>query len=121
MIWLPRIVGILTALYGVSAVAKPGVIGRHGGYERWREPQSAVRLLSTVVGVRDLVSGVAIVAAPCGGYLYAALGARVAFDYADAAAFGLYLPSDRGRRIVALVAAGWGAVAAVSALFAGCS
>lgn len=27
MIWIPRIVGVLTALYGVSAILMPGVIG----------------------------------------------------------------------------------------------
>jgi hypothetical protein len=119
VIWFPRIVGILTAVYGASAIARPDVIGRHGGYADWRDPQSGVRLLSTVVGVRDLVSGIAIVAAPAGDALYAALGARVAFDASDAAAFGLMLPSTRGRRMVALVAGGWAALAAASALFAG--
>ena len=118
MIWFPRVVGVLTAAYGVSAVAMPGVIGRHGGYRGWESRESAVRLLSTVVGVRDVVSGVAIVVAPSGGVLLAALGARVAFDFADCAAFGMLLPEPAARRKVALVAGGWGTLAAVSALFA---
>jgi hypothetical protein len=118
MIWFPRIVGALTAAYGVSAIAMPGVIGRHGGYRGWESPESAVRLLSTVVGVRDIVSGIAIVLAPSGGVLLAALGARVAFDLADCAAFGTLLPEPAARRKVAVVAGAWGTLAAVSALFA---
>jgi hypothetical protein len=118
MIWIPRAVGVLTAAYGVSAVVMPGVIGRHGGYRGWEARESAVRLLSAVVGVRDIVSGIAIVVAPSGGVLLAALGARVAFDLTDCAAFGMLLPEPAARRKVALVAGGWGALAAVSAVFA---
>ena len=118
MIWFPRIVGLLTAAYGVSAVLLPGVIGRNGGYRGWEARESGVRLLSALVGVRDVVSGVAIVAAPRGDALLAALAARVAFDFSDCIAFGTLLPSPAGRRKVAAVAAAWGAVAAASALFA---
>jgi hypothetical protein len=118
MIWFPRIVGILTAVYGVSAVFMPGVIGRHGGYRGWESLESGVRLLSAVVGVRDIVSGVAIVAAPRGDTLLAALAARVAFDVSDCVAFGRLLPAPPARRKVAAVAGAWGALAAVSALFA---
>lgn len=118
MIWIPRIVGVLTALYGVSAILMPGVIGRHGGYPGWESRESGVRLLSAVVGVRDLVSGVAIVAAPRGDALLAALAARVAFDLADCVAFGTLLPSPAARRKIAAVAGAWAALAAVSILFA---
>jgi hypothetical protein len=118
VIWFPRIVGVLTALYGVSAILMPGVIGRHGGYRGWESRESGVRLLSAVVGVRDVVSGVAIVAAPRGDALLAALAARVAFDVSDCAAFGALLPSPASRRKIAVVAGAWGALAAVSALFA---
>jgi hypothetical protein len=118
VIWIPRIVGLLTAIYGVSAILMPGVIGRHGGYHGWESRESGVRLLSAVVGVRDVVSGVAIVLAPRGDALLAALAARVAFDLSDCVAFGTLLPAPAARRKIAAVAAGWGALAAVSALFA---
>jgi hypothetical protein len=118
MIWIPRAVGVLTAVYGMSAVAMPGVIGRHGGYRGWESRESAVRLLSAVVGVRDIVSGIAIVLAPSGGVLLAAIAARVAFDLTDCVAFGTLLPEPAARRKVALIAGGWGALAAVSAVFA---
>jgi len=118
VIWIPRIVGILTAAYGVSAILKPGVIGRHGGYRGWESRESGVRLLSAVVGVRDVVSGVAIVLAPRGDALLAALAARVAFDLSDCVAFGTLLPAPGARRKIAGVAGAWGALAAVSAFFA---
>jgi hypothetical protein len=118
VIWIPRIVGLLTAIYGVSAILMPGVIGRHGGYRGWESRESGVRLLSALVGIRDIVSGVAIIAAPRGDALLAALAARVAFDVSDCIAFGTLLPSPAGRRRVAAAAGGWGALAALSALFA---
>jgi hypothetical protein len=118
MILIPRVFGLLTALYGVSAILAPGVIGRHGGYRGWESRESGVRLLSAVVGVRDLVSGVAIVVASRGDALLAALAARVVFDLSDALAFGTLLPSPAGRRKIAAVAGAWGVLAAVSALFA---
>ena len=93
VIWFPRIVGLLTALYGVSALLKPDVIARHGELASTSDRRSAVALLSVTVGIRDMVSGIAIVLAPAGGALLAVLGARVAFDAGDAAAFGRLLPT----------------------------
>jgi hypothetical protein len=118
MILFPRIVGLLTAAYGASALLVPGVLGRQGGYRSWESRESGVRLLSAVVGVRDIVSGIAILAAPRGDALLAALAARVAFDVSDCVAFGTLLPAPAARRKVAVIAGGWGALAAVSALFA---
>jgi hypothetical protein len=119
VIWFPRIVGALTAMYGISAVLKPDVIARHGELVDQNDRRSGVFLLSVVVGVRDLVSGVAIMAAPAGGVLLAALGARVVFDGSDAVAFGRLLPTARARRKVAAVALGWGAISALSMIGAG--
>jgi hypothetical protein len=119
VIWFPRIVGVLTALYGISAVLKPDVIARHGELADAGDPRAGVALLSVIVGIRDLVSGVAILFAPEGGVLLAALGARVAFDAGDAAAFGRLLPTPRARRKVLAIALAWGTVAALSMLGAG--
>jgi hypothetical protein len=119
VIWFPRIVGLLTAAYGISAVLKPGVIARHGELASPSHRRAAVALLSATVGIRDLVSGVAIVVAPGGGVLLAALGARVVLDAGDAAAFGRLLPTRAGRRKVAAVALAWGGVSALAMLGAG--
>ena len=107
---LPRAVGLLAAAYGVSAIARPDIIRRHGELA----DTDAVRLLSTIVGIRDLVSGVLIVVAPAGGPLTGALAVRVAFDMGDAAAFGTLLPTRRARRKIAAVALGWGALCAAT-------
>lgn len=116
MIWFPRIVGLLTAVYGVSAVVRPDVISRHGELASPDDRRSGVHLLSAIVGIRDVVSGAAILIAPAGGVLLGALGARVALDAGDAAAFGRLLPTPRARRKVAAIALGWAAVAAFSML-----
>ena len=57
--------------------------------------------------------------APAGGVLLAALGARVAFDPGDAAAFGRLLPTRFARRKIAAVALGWGAISALATIWAG--
>ncbi len=119
MNWFPRIVGLLTALYGVSAVLKPGVIARHGELDSPSDRRSAVALLSATIGIRDLISGIAIVLAPAGGALLAALGARVTIDAGDAATFGRLLPTRAGRRKVAAIALAWGAVSALAMIGAG--
>jgi hypothetical protein len=116
VIWFPRIVGLLTAIYGVSALVRPDVISRHGELASPDDPRSGVHLLSAIVGIRDVVSGAAILIAPAGGVLLGALGARVALDAGDAVAFGRLLPTPRARRKVAAIALGWAAVASISML-----
>lgn len=119
MIWFPRIVGVLTAIYGVSALVRPDVISRHGELASPEDRRSGVHLLSAILGIRDVVSGAAILVAPAGGVLLGTLGARVAIDTGDAIAFGRLLPTARARRKVAAIAIGWAAVAALSMLGAG--
>lgn len=110
MTLIPRTMGLLTAVYGVSAVARPDIMRRHGELE----DTDGVRLLSTVVGIRDIVSGTLIVLAPAGRPLTAALGVRVAFDLGDAAAFGTQLPTAHARRKIAAIALGWAALCAAT-------
>jgi hypothetical protein len=102
--------GLLTAAYGVSAVARPDILRRHGDLD----DTDAVRLLSRIVGIRDIVSGALIMAAPAGRPLTAALGVRVAFDLGDAAAFGTQLPTAHARRKIAAIALGWGVLCAAT-------
>ena len=114
MIWIPRTIGVLTALYGLSALLKPGVIARHGELADPGDRRSGVALLSATIGVRDLVSGAAIMLAPEGGALLAALAARVSFDLGDAAVFGRLPPTPARRRKIAAVALAWAALSALS-------
>ena len=120
MIWFPRLIGLLTLLYGISAVVTPRPIARHGELDDPRSPGPAVRILSATIGFRDIVSGAAIMAAPCGGVLLAALAARVAFDAGDAAVFGRLAPTPEARRKIAAIALGWGGLSALSMAFASC-
>ena len=113
VIWFPRIVGVLTAVYGLSAIVRPEVIARHGELDDPAIRRSGVALLSGIVGVRDVVSGVGIVVAPSGGIL------RVTFDAGDAALFGSLLPTRQARRKFAVLASGWGGVSALSMIWAG--
>lgn len=110
MTLLPRTMGALTLLYGVSAVARPDIIRRHGDLPAG----DATRLLSTLVGVRDIASGALIVTAPRGRPLTTALALRVAFDLGDAAAFGTLLPTPRARRTIAAVALAWAGLCAAT-------
>ncbi len=104
-----RVFGALTFAYGVSALLKPDILARHG---ELGGVTPAVRLLSGTFGVRDMASGAAIVAAPAGAALEAALAARVIADLGDAALFGAFGPTPRARAKIAAVAGGWGAIGA---------
>ncbi len=113
---LQRSIGLLTAAYGVSAILRPQTLARWTGLGDPAAPGAAVRALSVTVGVRDLCSGTAIVLAPPGRPLRAALLARAAFDVGDAVVFGTLCPTRRARITIAAVAAAWGALAAAAAL-----
>ena len=104
---LRTIYGVATAAYGAYALARPDHLSRHGGLGDPDDPDAAVRVLSRVIGVRDLTSGLLIAASP--GRTPLAL--RAVFDLGDALVFGTQLPTPRGRRTVAAVAALWGGLA----------
>lgn len=111
-----RTIGLLTAAYGVSAILRPQTLARFTGLGDPAAPGAAVRALSITIGVRDLCSGVAIVLAPRGRPLRAALVARATLDGGDAIVFGTLCPTRRARVTIAAVAAGWGALAAAAAM-----
>ena len=111
-----RVFGVLTAAYGVSAILRPHTLARWTGLGDPASLGAAVRTLSTTIGVRDVCSGAAIVLAPQGRPLRAALVARAAFDAGDAVIFGTLCPTRRARVTIAAVAAGWGALAAAAAM-----
>ncbi len=111
-----QVTGGLTAAYGVFVLAAPGVFARQIGYDAPGGPTSAVRILTASLGVRDVISGVAMVVAPPGGARLLALGVRCLSDAGDAVIFGTMLPSRTARRKVAVIAAGWGILCGVSGL-----
>jgi hypothetical protein len=115
----PRIFGALTAAYGVSALWTAAPLTRHGELGDPSNPPPAARLLSTTFGVRDLVSGLAIMAAPRGVPLRTALALRVAFDAGDAVGFALYAPTPRARTKIGLIAGAWAGVGLLALSSAG--
>jgi hypothetical protein len=111
-----RTIGVLTAAYGVSAILRPETLARWTGLGDPGSPSAAVRALSASIGVRDVCSGVAIVLAPPGRALRTALVVRATLDAGDAIAFGTLCPTRRARFTIAAVAAGWGVLAAATAM-----
>jgi hypothetical protein len=109
----PRVLGALTAAYGVYTAVRPQSLLRASGLEKTADPSRSGRALARVIGVRDVLSGMAMVAAPPGPLLRAAVLARVASDGADVVGFGSAVP-DSHRAKVTAVAGGWGLLCASS-------
>ncbi len=79
---------------------------------------STARVLSRAVGARDLVSGLAMAMAPTGAGVRLAGAVRLGADVGDALGLGLGLPNGTARKKSATVAAGWGALTALTLLLA---
>ena len=110
MIWFPRTLGALTALYGLAILARPSLFSKPAGLSG-DEPPAPVGILVRAVGARDLANGIAIAVAPAGPALEAALAARIAGDVGDAVTFALSDNRDESaRRKAVAVGAGWGAL-----------
>ena len=108
----PRALGALTAAYGVYTLARPHSLARLTGLLTADRPASlATRNLGLAIGARDVVSGTAMLLAPSGTALRAALAVRVAFDVGDAIGFGVTVPPSSRAKVIA-VAAGWGLICA---------
>lgn len=102
-----RALGGVTAAYGASLLVWPGSLAKQCALESPDEP--AARLLALTFGVRDLCSGISILAAGGRGSLRTALLLRGAFDAADAAGCALLLRDRGARRRVSGVAGVWSA------------
>ena len=74
--------------------------------------------VARVLGVRDVLSGLAMIVAPPGPALAVAVAARVASDLSDAASFQGLAPDAQARRKVALAAIGWATACAITGVVA---
>ena len=111
---VPRALGALTAAYGAYTVVRPQSLARTAGLLTQDRPASrATRNLGWGIGTRDLISGGAMMPAPPGAPLRAALDARVACDAGDAIGFGVSVPPSSRAKVIA-VAAGWGLICAAA-------
>jgi hypothetical protein len=110
----PRVLGVLTLAYGAYTFVRPESLLRAAGLQ---PPDGSTsrpgRTLGRLVGTRDVLSGLAMVAARPGPPLEAAVLVRVACDASDVVAFGLSVPRQSRVKVVA-VAAAWGLVCAAS-------
>lgn len=113
-ILIPRTLGALTNAYGAYTLARPQSLARVAGLVSPTRPASpSTRNLGWAIGARDLVSGTALLLAPPGTALRAALAARVACDVGDAIGFGVAVPRSHRAKVIA-VAAGWGLICAAA-------
>lgn len=122
MAFLPRLLGLITALYSVAIAVRPVLLARPCGLDDGpgqQEVSPAIRTLIAGIGARDAAIGTAMVLAPRGPALRLAIATRVAADVGDAFFFGTRLPDRRRRPRIAGFAAGWAALCAVSARWAG--
>ena len=105
---MPRLIGVGTAAVGVVVLARPSLVRLMCDVEDER----GVRLLASVVGVRDVVSGVALATAPAGRARRGVLLSRVVLDSADALAFGALAQSTAKRRLARISGFGFAAICA---------
>jgi hypothetical protein len=112
--WFPRALGWLTLGYGAYTLARPQSLIHAAGLESRPGPVSRRgRLLGMAIGARDLVSGLAMVAAVPGTPLRVAVAARVACDAGDVIGLGGAVPPRYRTKVVA-AAGGWGLLCAAS-------
>ncbi|MEQ3552082.1 hypothetical protein WIS52_16535 [Pseudonocardia nematodicida] len=117
--WIPRLLGAATAAYGAAITVKPDLFLRPTKLVTGNEqPTSGQQALTRAIGGRDLVSGLAMLLAPAGTPLRTAIAVRVASDVVDVAVLGAQLPDRDAREKATVVAAGWGALCALSVLAA---
>lgn len=117
MAWFPRTLGVATAVFGVAVTARPKLLATPLGLSDEQGKASCeVTTLCRAIGVRDVVSGVAMASARSTPALRQAIALRVASDVGDAHVFGILL-RDAGARGKAIAGAGaWAGICALSAL-----
>ncbi|MFD7512984.1 hypothetical protein ACFV5N_27105 [Streptomyces sp. NPDC059853] len=108
-----RVIGAATCAYGVAVAVRPGWLARPSGLGEDARVAAALR----PVGLRDAVSGAAMVLAPEGPALRTAALLRIAADVGDAVVLGRTLEGVWRRRGAVAVSLAWGALS-VGALVA---
>ncbi|QIZ38559.1 hypothetical protein [Saccharopolyspora sp. ASAGF58] len=120
MTWFPRLLGIGTAAVGAVVVLRPETLASACGLcdsDGNVEPSTAV--LCRGIGVRDVLSGLAMIFVPSQDTLRLAVVARATADFGDAAVLDLLPGASQTRNIVATLVAGRGVLCALSGLTIG--
>lgn len=113
---MSRVLGVTTTAVGLVELARPAIWGERTGLGG---PSPAMRTWHHTLGVRDVVSGLALAFAPAGPALRAATYYRIVSDLTDAVAFGVNAPGAAGKGKAVGAAAGYAALAALSLRWAG--
>lgn len=113
---LTRVLGAATVAYGLKEILQPGHLATAA--QLGDPDHRGIKVLGAVLGLRDVACGVAMVTAPAGRPLRAAILARSAFDVADCVAFTLHAPAA-ARPKVAAITLGWASLCGLSARWAG--
>jgi hypothetical protein len=104
---LTSLVGVATATFSAALVVAPRVLIGPARLVDTADTRTLVRAL----GVRDTVTGLALMTAPAGRARRLATAARVLCDWTDAVTFPQALTGRGTGRLVAASAWGWGALA----------
>lgn len=116
-VFAARALGVATAAYSAAVIARPAVLaGPCGWTDSSGGTTGPVRALVTAIGARDAVIGIAMIVAPAGTPLRAALLVRAACDAGDAVVLGGAVHDRQRRQRIVGVAAGWGALCALAAV-----
>jgi hypothetical protein len=109
-----RGVGAATFVYGVAVAIRPELLARPSGLvDESGRVDEATAVSLRPLGLRDAVSGAAMVLAPAGAPLRLATMVRMGADFGDALLLGSTLPSRRLRRMAVAVSVGWGALSVI--------
>lgn len=117
--WPALIMGGLTAGYGVLEIVRPQMLadqtrmtGSHPEVAR------KLRTASIGLGVRDVVSGLALALARTPTQRTVASAVRVVFDLADGAVLTRALPAGAPKGKILAVTTGWAALSAAAGVLA---
>jgi hypothetical protein len=113
---LSRALGVATLATGILEFAKPDVWARPTGLG---SASPAMRTWHHTLGARDVVSGVAMLAAPAGPALRTATYFRIVSDLTDALAFGINAPTARFKAKALGVTVAYASLNALSLRWAG--
>jgi hypothetical protein len=113
---LSRVLGVSTIAFGVLEFARPDLWAKPTGITG---PSPAMRTWHQTLGARDVLSGLAMAAAPPGPALRAATLFRIVSDSTDALAFGLNAPTAALKAKAVGAALGFAALNALSLRWTG--
>lgn len=113
------VIGTLTAAYGVLELIKPDILAKQTEMSvAHPEIAQRLRLVSRLMGGRDIISGTALAFARTPGQRRVAAGIRVAFDVIDGIALSAALPQPAPRGKILGITGGWALLSAASAVIA---